>query len=147
MPFSRQLDIQHLDPAPRWFVPDHFGITITRRDLLDHGIARVFLKAATIQTVREALDRGISGSGINQHERWFAILAEAAGVFPVDNRTAAEHRPHVVWIQSFTMFLPVNEITAGRMSPVHISPVPSIRVVLEKHVIFAIEEHQPVGVV
>ena len=41
----------------------------------------------------------------------------------------------------------MDQIGADRMAPVHVAPVPAIRVVLEEQMVLALVKHQPIWIV
>ena len=128
-------------------MPKHFRVAIATRDLLKDRVTGLLGKAASVGAVGDSLHRGISSSGVNEHQWWFAILAEAAGIVPIHHGAAAEHRAHGIGQKFVAEFLPVNEVFADGVAPVHVSPAPAIRVVLEKEVILAIVEDHAIRVV
>src|SRR5438034_5302167 len=66
---------------------------------------------------------------------------------PINDRTPAEHRPQVIGCQHVPEFLPMHQIAADGMTPVHVAPIPTKRVMLIKQMIFAFEINEPVGIV
>src|SRR5262245_51079672 len=93
---ARQSDVKDHHPALRWLVPDHLRVAIPRGDLRDDGVARELGEGATVGAVRQALYRRVAGRRVEEHQRRLAVLAEAAGILPIDHSRAAEHRAQIV---------------------------------------------------
>ena len=105
--FPLQFHIEHHDPLLSLFMPKHFRVAIATRDLLKDRVTGILGKAASVDAVGDCLDSRISGSGVNKHQWWLAILAEAAGIVPIDDGAAAEHRAHGIGQKFVAEFLPV----------------------------------------
>lgn len=58
-----------------------------------------------------------------------------------------KHRAGLVKVERLTHFLPSHEVGAHRMAPMHVAPIPAIRIVLEKQVILAAIEDEAVRIV
>ena len=145
--FLLPLDVEHLHPFLRRLVPHDLGIAIAAGDLFQDRIAAVFGEVPSVRAMGDGLHGGISGGGVDQHERRFAVLAKAAGVLPIDDGAAAEHRAHVVRREFVTELLPVNHVAADGVAPVHVAPTPAVGIVLEEQVILAVEVNHPVRVI
>ena len=141
------LHVEHHHPLPGGFMPHHLGVAITSGDFLQDRVARKLGELAAVGAVGDALHGGIAGSGVNEHERRFTVLAEAAGVLPVHHGAAAEHRSHVVGQELVSELLPMDEITTDGVAPVHVAPIPSVRIVLEEQVVLAVVEDHAVRIV
>ena len=143
----RPLHVEHHHPALRGLVPQHLRIAVARRDLADGGVGGVFRERAAVGAVGDALHGRVARGCVEEHERRVVGGAEAARVGMVHHRAAAEHRPEVVGEEHVAEFLPVDEIAAHGMAPVHVAPGPAVGIVLEEEVPFALVEHAAVGVV
>ena len=141
------LHVEHHHPLPGSFMPHHLGVAIASGDFLQNRVARKLGELAAVGAVGDALHRGIPGGGVNEHERRFAVLAEASGVLPVHHGAAAEHRSHVVGQELVSELVPVDEIATDGMTPVHVAPIPTVRIVLEEQVVLAVVEDHPVRIV
>ena len=128
-------------------MPDDFRIAIPTGDLLDNRIPGIFRKIPAVGTVSQALHRRIPCRCIEKHQCRLARLAKTAGVIPVHHSTSTEHWPHFVGHELIPKLVPMHHIAAHSMSPVHVAPAPSIRIMLKKQVIFAVEINHPVRVV
>ena len=140
-------DVEHHHPLLGGLVPDDFRIAIAAGDFFHHRVAMVFGKCSAVGAIGEALRRRVAGGGVKEHEWRLAVLAEPTGIFPIHDRTAAEHWTHVIRQQFIAQFLPVNEVFADRVAPMHVAPSPAIGVVLKEKMVLAIVKHAAVGVV
>ena len=128
-------------------MPHHLGVAITSGDLFQNRVTGKLGELATVGAVGDALHRGIAGGGVNEHQRGLSVLAEAAGVLPVHHGAAAEHRSHVVGQELVSELVPMDEIATDSMTPVHVAPIPTVRIVLEEQVVLAVVEDHPVRIV
>src|SRR5262245_62039050 len=116
-------------------MPNDFRVTISASDLLQYWVSVVFGVSAAIEAVCDALDCGIACCSVDEHLCGLAGFTQAAGVIPVHYSAATEHRPEFIRRKRLPQFRPVHKVAAYRVAPVHVSPVPTVRVMLEKKVI------------
>ena len=144
----RQVNVKKHYPSLCRLVPQHRGIAVPARpNALHDGVAAELREVPSIGARGDAWSCGLAGGGVDQHERRLAVLAQPACIFPIHHRAAAADRAHVIWRDSIPDFLPVNEVAADRVSPVHVAMRPTVRVVLVEQVILAIEKDQTVWIV
>ena len=93
--------------------------------------------------------RALSGrvASVNGNQARCVLTAEPAGILRIDDGTASEDHSPVLFLQRDRQLRPMQKILADRVSPTHVAPFISERVVLEKEVILAFEVNEPVGVV
>ena len=142
-----QADVQRHDPLPGRRVPIDLRVAVAAGDLRDDRIAGELGVAAAVGAGGDALHGGTARGRVDEHLRGLAVAAQAAGVLPVDHRRAAEHRPQGVRRQGVADLLPVHQVAADGVAPVHVAPIPAVRVVLVEEMILAAVEDQPVGIV
>ena len=75
------------------------------------------------------------------------VLAESSRVACVNYGAAREDVAHRVACDGRVEMLPVYEVAAHRVSPVHVAPLRSVRVVLEVEVILTVLIGQSVGII
>lgn len=85
--------------------------------------------------------------GVRCVERHDSVLAEASRVASVYDGAAREDMSHRVASDSGVEMLPVDEVAAYGVSPVHVAPLRAVGVVLEVEVILAVLVCQTVRVV
>ena len=141
------LHVEHHHPLPGGFMPHHLGVAIASSDFFQDRVARKLGELATVGAVGDALHGGIARGGVNEDQRGPAILTEAAGVLPVHHGAAAEHRSHVVGQELVSELVPMDEITTDGVAPVHVAPIPTVRIVLEEQVVLAVVEDHAVRIV
>ena len=115
--------------------------------MLDHGVARVFLPGlASVVAVSDAF--APAGAGESHDDRRFCALLKAAGVVGIHDRAAREAPVvELPGIKRGRPFLPVHQVGADGVAPVHVAPVPAVGVVLIEEVIRTRVPDQPVGVI
>ena len=103
--------------------------------MLDHGVASVLVPGgAAVVAVGDAFAPARAGE-CRDHGRFGALL-ETACVVGIDDGTAGEAPvAELPGIEGDGAFLPVHQVTADRVAPVHIAPAPTIRIVLVEKVI------------
>ena len=110
-------------------VPEHMWIAEVGHVACDDRVALILGEGlSVVSTVGHALGLVLTSRGIESYD---STLAEASGILLVDNSRAAEYRSYHIWLDSFTLKLPVYEIGRGGMSPSHVLPLRSIGIVLE----------------
>ena len=127
-------------------MPENFGIAeIGLAGILDHGIAFVFGKGeSVVGAVGDALDFLLTVLGEDGDQRAFA---ESGGVVVVNDRAAGEDRAQRIGRKRDGTVVPVDQIRADGVSPVHGSPVAVIGIVLVVEVILAVVPDHAVGIV
>ena len=132
-------------------VPENFRVPIASIHLIQYRIAAELGKGSTVKTPCQILGHSFSMPGVKKYERRFFSRAEPAGILPIDYRTSTEHHPVLlgrqVGVKRDRQLLPLHEIFADGVSPVHISPPPTVRIMLVEKMVFPVVEAQPVRVV
>jgi hypothetical protein len=75
------------------------------------------------------------------------VLAKTGSILLVDDRTAREDMTYRVAGNGWFKMLPMNQVLAHSMSPVHIAPLASVWVILEIEMILSILIYHTVRVV
>lgn len=114
-----------------------------------HRIAGVFgERAAVVEAVCDTLHLPAGARrGVGGYHRGRLPAVEPGAVFAVDYRRTREHRSQAVGIERVGQLLPVHQVAAHGVAPVHVLPLAFIGVVLVEEVVFVIVVNQPVGVV
>ena len=115
--------------------------------MLDHRVARVFLPGlAAVVAVSDAF--APAGAGESRDDRRIRALLKAARVVGIDDRAPRETPViELAGIKRGGPFLPVHQVRAHRVAPVHVAPVRAVGVVLVEEVIRTRVPDQPVGVI
>ncbi len=145
------------DVRPALLMPEHFGITIFRRDCCQTPIRAIrhltlHKRPPMVDTVRHLLNIGLpltpcgdaSRNGIVVSDRplWHVHL-------PVFRQKSAPGKNHAVrlWQKNGILLRPVEQIAACGVSPAHVSPFRVKRIVLEIVMVNAIFVNQSIRVV
>ena len=129
-------------------MPKNSGIAVLADDVVEDGVAFVLRPgSAMIVAVGQALGERLPCGGIHGDEWWFAVLAKAGGVGDIDGGASGEIRSVFVGTEGDGQFLPVDEVGADSVAPVHVSPLDSAGIVLKEKMVFAIEVDETVRVV
>ena len=75
------------------------------------------------------------------------ILTVACAVIFIHNSTSREDMPQSITGNRRVEVFPMNQVFAHGMSPMHIPPYRTVRIILEIKVIFTVFINQPVGVI
>ena len=84
---------------------------------------------------------------IGSYQCRFVFLIESGGIIIIDHGRTGKNSSQLIGMQSIRQFLPMYQITAHGMSPMHIFPFPFIRVVLIEKMVFTFVKNQSVRVV
>ena len=98
MQFPGGFHIKHQHPLSGWFVPEDFRIAVAAGDLFDHRILSILRKRTTVVAVGDTLNGWIACSRVDKDKWRLAVFSKTAGVVPVNDRTAAEHRSLLIGI-------------------------------------------------
>ena len=129
-------------------IPDDFGIAVTADHTGEHGILVIFGPGPpAVVAVGETLGKGLGRRGVDADERLLRTGLETCRVVPVHHGRSRIDQSMFIGIKGNGQFLPMNQVRADGMPPMHVSPTPTIRIVLEKQVILALVKHQPVWVI
>ena len=113
-------------------IPDHLVVT-TFLVARDYRVASIFCERhSSVGTVRQTLSLCRRCRGINSHD---GIPSESRRIVFVHHGTPAEDGAQTVGCDSHGQMLPVDEVMARAVSPVHVAPNRSIGVVLKIQVI------------
>ncbi|CDF21156.1 unknown [Prevotella sp. CAG:617] len=137
------------NPLLGGLVPEHLGVAEVLQPVKggQNGVVLIFGKgAAVVGAVGHALNLAVlvAGRGIEGND---GILAVAGRVVLVHHRAAREDVAHRVARNGRLEVLPVYEVAADGVAPVHVAPLGAVGVVLEVEVILAVLIYQSVGVV
>ena len=131
------------------FISENFRVTeifqTTRR--AQDRIILIFRKGTTIViTVSQTLNLSvlIAGRSIESQNRACSITGH---ILLIDNGTPGEDMPQCVTGNGRSQMFPVHQVFADRMSPMHISPFGTVRVILIIQMIFSIFINQSVSIV
>src|SRR5687768_2184596 len=96
--------------------------------VFDDRVALEFLPGcAIVMRIRDAF--AATGAGKGDDHRWPAILSPAGGIVVIDDAAAGKRKIILaVGIERDRQLLPVNQIGADRMPPMHVAPFDSIGV-------------------
>ena len=147
------LVLQRLDdghhPLALRRVPEHLRVAELARADVEHRIARVLRpRASAVGAVGQRLRlRPRPRAGVDRNHRRVAPAPEAARVPPVDDGAAREDRLVALLRDGDGQVRPVHEVAADGMSPGHVPPRASERVVLVEEVVLAAVVDQPVRIV
>ena len=86
-------------------------------------------------------------AGVDRYETVFAVRAKSARVSFIYNRAAGEDHHAAFFGKSDGQLIPMQKVAAHCMSPAHVSPFITERVVLEKEMVLAFEVDEAVRVV
>ncbi len=101
-------------------VPEHVRIAEVGHVACDDRVALILGEGlSVVSTVGHALGLVLTSRGIESHD---STLAEASGILLVDNSRATEYRSYHIWLDSFTLKLPVYKIGRGGDVPRSCSP-------------------------
>ena len=116
---------------------------------IDDGLPATILveRESAVGAVGDTLCLEGSVIGIGKNQRGMALAAQAAGVLAVEDGRAGEHHPQAVGEEGVVQLLPVQEVRARSVAPVHVLPVTLVGVVLIEEVVLAVVIDEPVGVV
>ena len=136
-------------PCFRGFVPENFGVAeiFQAIERTENGISFIFREGApVVRAVSHALQLPVlvARGSIESHNR---ILTIARAVVEVDDRAAGENVAERVARKGGIQFCPVEKVLTHRVSPVHVPPFRSIRVVLIIKMVLSVFIHHAVGVV
>lgn len=137
------------NPLLGGLVPEHLGVAEVLQPVKggQNGVVLIFGKgAAVVGAVGHALNLAVlvAGRGIEGND---GILAVSGRVVLVHHRAAREDVAHRVARNGRLEVLPVYEVAADGVAPVHVAPLGAVGVVLEVEVILAVLIYQSVGVV
>ncbi|MBA7548918.1 hypothetical protein ES705_41386 [subsurface metagenome] len=130
-------------------VPKNFRITgmdiIPFFFAVNYRISVVLFKRTTIvDTISNTLGLIFTGCRISSNQN---IFTPAGGIVFIYYRTAGKHCAKFVREKSIIQFFPVNQIFANCMTPMHISPISFVWVVLIVEVVFAVKINQSIRIV
>ena len=129
---------------PGRFVPDELGVAAL---VADDGVAFVLDESSpAIATVGQALAAARAGVGRDDH--FVVAVLPAGGVLFVDDGAAGE-RPVAMFpvVDRDRQLLPMHEVGAHSVPPVHVAPFPAVRVVLKIEMPLAVEVHEAVRII
>ena len=85
--------------------------------------------------------------GENSDEWRLGFIPETACIFPIHHSAAGENQPQGIRVERNRKMLPMHQIGAHGMAPVHRPPYGAVGIVLVKQVVFAFVKEHAVGVV
>ena len=150
------IEIKGEEITAHLFAPHYLGVTIAPFDMLDHGIARIFLESlATVGGIGHTLGMrlacrkgGVAACrSVEEQNRISLSRFQTADVVFIHDAAAREHGSQRIGPESGVQLVPMDEILGDGVSPSHIPPVAVGRIVLEEHMIAFTVEHQAVGIV
>ena len=112
-----------------------------------HGVARILGEGASVVGApchALYLSVLVAGRGVEGHD---GVLAVAGGVVAVDDRRTGEDVAHGVAGDGGIELLPVEEVLADGVAPMHVAPLGTVGIVLEVEVILTVLVDHAVGVV
>ena len=115
---------------------------MSQRILADDGIALVLHEIDAVLADGHRLGLSVLLRHRCIEQVHFSVLLHCGA-----GKTSARVLVGLVGIEGDGILLPVNQVPAHRMSPVHLPPVGCVRIVLEKRVILSLIENQAVGIV
>ena len=115
--------------------------------MFDDGIPFIFGEGlSTVVAVGQTL--AAAGAGPTGNDRWCIALLPTGRILFVHHGTTRKRviSPGFI-VDGNRQLPPMHQVVAHRMSPVHVAPLPAVRVVLEEEVPHAIVVDHTVGVV
>ena len=122
-------------------------VAVFPADVPDYAAGHFLKRAPAVRGHGHALLKRLARRGVIQKQRIVPALLQAGQIAHVLNRAAGIHRIARLGIQRDGQMLPVNEVAAAGVPPVHVAPAVVVRVVLIKQVIPALVQNQSVRVV
>src|SRR5262249_54710092 len=80
--------------------------------------------------------------GKSGHKGLFTSRLKSCRVFPIDNNRTGLHDETCIGIQRDRQFPPMHQIGTNRVTPMTITPVPAVRIMLIVEMILTIIEHR-----
>ena len=147
--------IHRAEVAGQLLAPDDLGVPVGFGSVGDDGVVRVFMEGHAVRGVGQPLVifpvRMIleGGGGIEQHQ---GMIPQPGDVARIHDGGAGEDRVHAlsvlhIRVQGDGQLLPVQQVRAHRVAPVHVAPAVPGGVVLEEKMVVPLVPHQPVGIV
>ena len=122
------LACQYHYPSVGELVPNHFGVTEICNRIHQHRVAGVMGESlSSVRAIGDSLFLALAVGGIYGYQ---CVGSEAGGVVAVDDCRTGEDRSQSGRSERDRLMLPVDEVTAGGMCPVHVMPPCAIGVVL-----------------
>ena len=136
---------EHHDPFIGFLMPEDFRVAeITLRRSKDR-IPVIFLeRPAVVQAIGHTLHLPVAGRGIESHD---SASAKTGGIILIHHTATAEDRTQGIRGDRHRLMLPMNQVLADRMPPVHIPPHRAIRIVLIEQMILTILVHHAVRII
>ena len=135
------------DHDPMVFIAEYLRVAeiLQPVERLQDRVAFVFGESpAVVGAVGHMLDLAVAGAGVERNDGPIAI---SGGILLIYHDAPGENVPVGIPLQSNRLVLPMDQVLADGMAPVHVSPHGAVRIVLIIEMIDAILEEQPVRVV
>ena len=131
------------------FIPEHFRVTEISQTIrrAQDGVLLVFSKCPSIILAKsKTLDLPVfvTGRSIKNQDAPYSIPRY---ILLIDNRAAGKDMSQCITGNSWGQMFPMYKVLTDRMSPMHISPFRTVRVILKIQMIFSIFIHQSVGII
>jgi hypothetical protein len=130
------------------FVPEDLRFAVFGTDMSQYGIVFVFReRSAAVVGIGDALGERPAGRRVDADQGLFRSGLKPGRVAFIDHGRAGKDRAQLVGMDGMIQLLPVKEIRTEGVSPGHVPPVDTLRIVLEEKVIFPGIINQAIGVV
>jgi len=137
----RQYQIPSIDIV----VPEHFRVSEISHVRSDDRISGIFdERTPAVGTVCKTLRLVVTGSRVYGDD---CVFPESSRVVFINHATATEDCAESIRPDGIVEMLPMNKIAANGMSPSHVFPLRSVRIILIVEMIFAVAEEHSVRVV
>src|SRR5690606_5075957 len=143
------------NPLPCHFVPHHFWVSkICYSRIGQNRISFIFGPAATfVIAIGKTLVLMLSTFFLLQYLIVMGkysnkgILSKSCRIFMVHYRTSGKNCSQGVWKERYLLFLPIYKILTDSMSPMHWAPNRTVRIVLVKQMVFAVQINHPIRII
>ena len=131
------------------FIPENFRITEVFQTVrrTQNGVLLIFSKCPPVILAKSKtlyLPVFVTGRSIKSQNTPCSVTGY---ILLIDNRAARKDMSQCVTGNSWFQMFPMHQVFTDRMSPMHISPFRTIRVILKIQMIFSIFIHQPVSII
>ena len=131
------------------FIPEHFRITKIFQTIsrTQDRVLLIFSKCPSVILAKsKTLDLPVfvTGRSIKSQDTPCSVTRY---ILLIDNRAARKDMSQCVTGDSWFQMFPMYKVLTDRMSPMHISPFRTVRVILKIQMIFSIFIHQSVGII
>ena len=116
------------DPSVGDGIPEHFRVAEVGDSIRQHRVAGIMgERLSAVKAVRNRLFLALAIGGEQCHH---GVLSETGGVIAVNDARTGENRPEGGRTDCYRLVLPMEQVTAGGMCPVHVSPHRTVGVML-----------------